>query len=51
MGYQTIRMAVNISSYSIKEDLVDTIKEILKKDPITAMLFRVRDYGKYYADS
>ena len=30
-GLSPIRMAVNISSYSIKEDLVETIKEILKK--------------------
>jgi len=30
-GISNIRMAVNISSYSIKEDLVDIIKEILKK--------------------
>ena len=30
-GLSPIRMAVNISSYSIKEDLVEIIKEILKK--------------------
>ena len=33
-GLSPVRMAVNISSYSIKDDLVETIKEILKKTQI-----------------
>lgn len=33
-GLSPVGMAVNISSYSIKDDLVETIKEILKKTQI-----------------